>query len=193
MSESRVVFLEGHRVYMRPIEIADGPVLQRNANDPYVRSRISRQSPQSLHDEEEWIRSLSKRRDTDLTLGIVLKESDLLIGSMGIHNIKWIDRVGTTGALIGNSEHRGKGYGTEAKMLLLNHGFNTMNLRKICSTALATNEASLSFNSKCGYKEEGRLKNHVFVHGTYHDLVHTAVFKEDFLPLWEEYKEKYMK
>ena len=187
-----VVFLKGKRIYMRPVELADAPVLQRYANDPTVRRTISNQFPQSLLAEEEWIKKLSKDNEKDVVLAIVLHETDELIGVMGLHKINAKDRTAITGALLGKEEWRGKGYGTEAKMILLNHAFNELNLRKVCSMALAFNKASLRFNEKCGYQEEGRQKKQVFVNGDYHDLVFTAVFREDFLPLWQNYKQKYL-
>ncbi len=186
-----VVFLMGKRIYMRPVELADAPVLQRYANDPGVRRMVSNQFPHSLISEEEWIKKLSKDSTKEVVLGIVLKDTDQVIGVMGLHHINWKDRTATTGAIIGKEEWRGKGYGTEAKMLFLNHAFNELNLRKICSVALEFNQLSLGFNAKCGYKEEGRQKKHVFVNGDYVDVVLTAVFREDFLPLWKVYKEKY--
>lgn len=187
-----VVFLKGKRIYMRPVELADAPVLQRYANAPDVRQMISNQFPHSLISEEEWIKKISKDSTKEVVLGIVLIETDQVIGVMGLHHINWKDRTATTGALIGKEEWRGKGYGTEAKMLFLNHAFNELNLRKICSHALEFNALSLGFNAKCGYKEEGRQKKHVFVNGDYSDLVLTAVFQEDFLPLWQVYKETYL-
>ena len=41
--------------------------------------------------------------------------------------------------MIGESEYWGRGLGTEAKMLLLDYAFNTLNLRRICSQVLAFN------------------------------------------------------
>lgn len=187
-----VVFLKGKRIYMRPVELADAPVLQRYANAPDVRQMISNQFPHSLISEEEWIKKISKDSTKEVVLAIVLLETDQVIGVMGLHSINWKDRTATTGALIGKEEWRGKGYGTEAKMLFLNHAFNELNLRKICSVALEFNKLSLGFNAKCGYKEEGRQKKHVFVNGGYSDLVLTAVFQEDFLPLWKVYKQMYL-
>jgi RimJ/RimL family protein N-acetyltransferase len=187
-----VVFLRGKRIYMRPVELTDAPVLQRYANDPDIRRMVSNQFPHSLISEEQWIKKISKDTTKEVVLIIVLRETDQVIGVMGLHSINWKDRTAITGALIGKEEWRGKGYGTEAKMLFLNHAFNELNLRKICSTALDFNGLSLGFNAKCGYKEEGRQKKQVFVNGDYADLVLTAVFQEDFLPLWQGYKQTYL-
>ncbi len=109
------------------------------------------------------------------------------IGTMGIHAIDYRHRIATTGALIGESGYWGKGYGSEAKMLLLEYAFNTLNLRKICSEVIAFNERSTKYSLKCGYKIEGTKKLHHYAKGQYWDVIQLAVFREDWLPLWEAF------
>ena len=54
---------------------------------------------------------------------MVLVENDILIGSISIHNIDHLNRNAFVGIFIGEVEHRGKGYGTEATWLILEYGF----------------------------------------------------------------------
>ena len=108
---------------------------------------------------------------------------------MGIHHINWVNGTATTGAIIGEVENRGKGYGTDAKMTLLNYMFNTLNLRKICSEVIEYNTRSYNYSLGCGYREEGRKIKHIFRNGQYWDLIQLAVFKEDWLPIWAKYCE----
>jgi RimJ/RimL family protein N-acetyltransferase len=187
-SIEKAVFLASARVILRPFSKDDAPRLHRWINDPEVRRFLTPHFPITLESEEEWVKSLSKQNDKEVLLAIETPEGEH-IGSMGLHRINWIDRTSTTGALIGNKEYWGKGLGTEAKMLLLHYAFNTLNLRKICSQALVFNERSISYSKKCGYKEEGVLKEHIFREGKYWDLVQLAVFRDDFMPLWETWNE----
>lgn len=189
MINEKIVFLTDGVVNLRPVLRADLVFLLATINDPIVRATIGSFLPQSEEEEEEWIKNLGKKKQTDITF--VIEIEDKPIGMMGIGKIIWKDRTATTGAAIKAVEHRGKGYGTRAKMLLLHYAFNELNLRKICSGALAFNLASLRFNEKCGYKEEGRQKEQVFKAGEHHDLVFTAVFQKDYEPLWEEHKKKH--
>jgi RimJ/RimL family protein N-acetyltransferase len=52
----------------------------------------------------------------------------------------------------------------------------------------AFNKRSLRYNLKCGYKVEGVRKKQIFRNGKYHDEILIAVFKEDWLPIWERYQ-----
>lgn len=187
MTENPVVFLKGKKVSLRPVEKTDLPQIVRWINDPEVRLFLESWLPQSSADEEKWIESLGKRKDTNIVLAIETVQGKH-IGLMGLHNIKWRDRVADTGAMIGEKEFWGKGYGSEAKILLLEYAFNTLNLRKICSAAYAFNARSINYSLKCGYKEEGRQRGHIFRAGEYHDKVLLAIFQEDFLPVWEKYQ-----
>jgi len=189
MTTDRVVFLRGENVVLRPLGKSDLPRLLRWINDPEVRYFLEAFMPMHEGEEEEWLESLSKRKPNDLVLAIETKEGEH-IGNIGLHRISWRDRTAVTGALIGEKEYWGKGLGTEAKMLLLDYAFNTLNLRKICSQVLAFNGRSIAYSKKCGYVEEGTFRAHIFRNGEYHDLVNLAVFKKDFERARAEWQEK---
>jgi RimJ/RimL family protein N-acetyltransferase len=188
--ENRIVFLDGPRVYLRPLEEADVPRMTRWINDPKLRMFITAFNPANTAKEKQWVASQAEK-GSEQTLAICLKENDLHIGNIGLMKIDTIARVATTGTIIGEEEHRGKGYGSEAKMLLLDWAFNRLNLRKVCSSIFATNGRSQPYSEKCGYKVEARLKEHRFIDGQYVDEVLLAVFYEDWLPLWEEFRTKH--
>jgi RimJ/RimL family protein N-acetyltransferase len=137
--------------------------------------------------EAEWFDNLPKRKE-DVVLAIEDLEKPGVIGNMGLHKIKWIDGTATTGAVIGNKDYWNKGYGADAKMILLNYAFNSLNLRKICSGAYGFSQRSVTYNQKCGCKIEGIRKAHIFREGQYFDIVDLAIFREDWEPIWEYFK-----
>lgn len=183
---SSVVFRTGKRVILRPFQAEDAPLLTRWINDPKVTQYLKRSHPTTLTQAADRLKTLGQNKD-NVVLGVALLDGTL-IGSMGLHRISWINRTATSGALIGDAKYQGQGYGTEAKMLLLEYAFNTLNLHKVCSTVLAFNVRSQRYNEKCGYVVEGVQRAQMFRNGTYHDLILMAVFREDWLPLWEKYQ-----
>jgi len=186
MSDKKVVFLKGKKVNLRPIEKADLPHLYRWINDPDVRHFIIGTFPQTMTKEEKWLENLDKD-DKNIIMIIETKEGQP-IGTMGIHRIEWKDGVATTGALIGEKEYWGGGYGTDAKMILLDYAFNTLGLRRICSNVLSFNKRSLAYSLHCGYKIEGRKRKHILKRGRYWDLIELGLFMEEWLPIWKKYK-----
>jgi len=175
------------KVYLRPLEKSDAGRCCRWINDPEIRQFLTGQSLFSFSQEEKWIESVNDWRKEDINLAMITKDKNLHIGNVGISDIDWINRRGTTGALIGEKDYWGKGYGTEAKLLLLKHVFDTLGLEKICSTVLSTNPRSKAYLEKTGYKEEGCLRRHCLVDGKKVDIFVMALFREDFIPVWEKY------
>lgn len=188
--ENRIVFRMGKRVYLRPILKEDLPLITIWINDPEVTQFLLVSHPMSYVDEEAWLEDLHKRKETNVGVAIVLVETNEIIGTMGLHGIDHRNRRATTGSVIGRKAFWSKGYGTEAKMLLLEYAFNTLNLRKVCSAVLDLNGRSMKALEKCGYKPEGVLKEHIFRNGRYADEHLFAVFHKDFLPLWEKFRKE---
>jgi RimJ/RimL family protein N-acetyltransferase len=111
------------------------------------------------------------------------------VGHTGLHHITWPDARASSGTLIGDRESLGKGYGTEAKLLLLYHTFYVEGLRKITSELKAFNGHSLGHLLKTGYKVVGISKSHHFHEGMYVDEIMVEIFKQEFDPIWKRYKE----
>lgn len=182
----QVVFLRAQKCFLRPLEKTDAPLLTRWINDPEVTQFLERNMPIMQALEEKWIEGLQGSK-TDIAL-LIVTNAGKPIGVMGIHHINWIDGTATTGAFIGEKEYWGKGFGTDAKMILLNYAFNVLNLRKICSRVYAFNGRSVVYSKHCGYVDDGCQKKHVFRNGKYHDVIQLALFKEVWLPYWNKYK-----
>ena len=185
MKDNRVVFLRGKKVTLRPIEKEDIDKIVVWVNDPEVTQFLSMSLPLNKMQEEEWHQNLTKK-DKDIVLGIEVDGK--LIGTMGIHNIDWVHRTAATGALIGEKSYWNKGYGTDSKMIILNYAFNTLGLRKICSSVYEFNGRSLQYSMNCGYKVEGRRKKQLFAKGRYWDEIMLGLFKKDWTSHWKEYK-----
>lgn len=183
----RVVFLRGHKVILRPLDKArDADVCQRWINDPDVNQFLLAHRPITPTGEAEWFDQVEKSDEVHLAIEA---DDGVFIGLMGIHEISWKDRRATTGALIGEKAYWGQGYGTDAKMTLLDYAFNTLNLRKICSSVLEFNERSLQYNLHCGYRIEGRRREQFFRNGRYWDEILLGLFREDWEPVWARYRE----
>lgn len=191
MSELRVVFIKGWRTDLCPVEDTEVPQLTFGVNDPDTRLYMGNVFPLTKKEEVEWQLNLAKRKPNNVVL--VMRVDGGVIGTIGLHNIDWIARTAFTGTMIWSADHRGKGYATEAKMLLLDYAFNTLNLRKIYSEVLGANEASLKYAAKCGYEEEARLPKHYFREGKYHVKVILAVYKSPWKKRWHEYQKTFGK
>jgi RimJ/RimL family protein N-acetyltransferase len=111
---------------------------------------------------------------------MVLLEGDELLGSISIHNIDHLNRNAFIGIFIGDAERRGKGFGAEAIRLILCYGFYTLNLHSILLTVLADNPGGIACYKKVGFREVGRLPEHIYHDGTYVDKLYMGILKHEF-------------
>ena len=186
------VFSTGRKTILRPInKTTDLPSIVRWVNDPEVQQYVAMFRPSTLEQEKAWAEKLDND-EKNIVFAIETRplrgKSSRLIGLMGLHGINWKDRVAETGAMIGDKRYWGKGYGTDAKMQLINYAFNVLGLHKLTSAALAYNQRSLRYSLHCGYKVEGTRKRQIFKDGEYRDLIILGLFREDWLPIWRKYQ-----
>jgi RimJ/RimL family protein N-acetyltransferase len=172
----------------------DARLMMQWMNDEDTRSFLMRFAPIMLEGEEKWLLGMAEKSAhmhpiSDAVFLLVDKASSKRIGTMGLHKIDWKNRFAVTGTVIGSKQHLSKGLGTDAKMVLLNWAFNELNLNKVESRVLSFNERSAAYAKKCGYKEVGRLRRHIFRKGAYHDEIILEVHNEEWQPLWKKFEE----
>jgi RimJ/RimL family protein N-acetyltransferase len=181
--KNRVVFLRGAKCALGFLDKTDAPDLTRWINAQRKGQRnLMISLPYTEMQEENWIERIAEnqKKQKEIVLAIETFEGKF-IGTIGLHRINWKDRTAVTGMLIGEPDYREKGYGTDAKMALLDYAFNTLNLWKICSGALAFNVGSQRCLEKCGYQREGVRRKQFFRNGEYHDEIMFGLFKEEWL------------
>lgn len=184
---NRVVCYRGLKTVLRPIDADnDLPFFMKWINDTEVNKFLKVLGPLTSLQERSYLESIGKDHN-NVIFAIETLEEGKLIGSMGIHRIEWTSGVATTGSIIGDKDYWGKGYGTDAKMLLLHHAFHRLGLRRICSSVISYNKRSARCLEKCGYKQEGVRKGMYFRNGKYYDQILFKLFRPDFDRLWKSH------
>jgi RimJ/RimL family protein N-acetyltransferase len=176
--------LRGERVKLGPIKREYIESFLKWFNDPEITQYLVIYRPMTRMAEEEWMENL-KTRENDILFGIVIPNEDgteKLIGNCGIHRIDWKNRVGEIGIAIGEKESQNKGFGTEALVLLVEYGFNTVNLNRLELYTYSFNERALKSYKKVGFVEEGRKRQFIWSKGRYHDAIMMGILADD----WRE-------
>jgi RimJ/RimL family protein N-acetyltransferase len=186
VSHLHTPFLRGKKVSLRAVADEDVPLIADWINDPEIYLNLLVTKPNRVQDSRARIEKFCTSDDTQMFA--ICKHDDTLIGLMGLHEINWVHRNATSGAFFGLPENRGKGYGVDAKMLVCYHAFCMLNLHKLYTHSYEFNTASQKYNAKCGYKEEGRRREHYFRAGRYWDVIDTGLLRSEWLPLWEKYR-----
>jgi len=185
-------FLIGQRVQLRPYEEEDAPTLAAWINDPEIRRFLSARFPMSLKDEREWVAALTTRKGLpqDIALGIELKRGSRLVGSVGLHGINWVNRRAMSGSFIGPASLRGKGYGTEAKNLLLDYAFGELGMMSVWSFVHQDNAASIRALEKQGYRQSGRFRRAELINGEWFDNLYFDILRSDWEALRRERRKR---
>lgn len=190
---SPVVFLRGKQICLRPLDESDLPWLLRWANDREVSEFFSRHRPTTAVMEKKWLEKILADKGSDVRLGIMLAREYELIGTVSLHRVDLVHGTAWVGIAIGRKDCWSKGYGFEAIMLLLDYGFNQLNLRKVCWGAFDSNERSIGCAQKCGFREEGRMKAQFRRGDQFLDDLSFGVFRDDWLLLWKKYQQNQLK
>ena len=172
--------LHGEKVTLRSIEREDLRRLREFRNDLEVELAGGGDPPlptppERLEKEFEQA-VVEKRRDrTDFAI-----EADgECIGTCGLFDIDEAARHAELGITIGVKEYWGRGYGREAVGLLLDYAFRLRNLRRVWLEVHSANERAIRAYRSCGFVEEGRMREHIWLGGRYADNVIMGVLAEE--------------
>jgi RimJ/RimL family protein N-acetyltransferase len=148
----------GDRLVLRPLETADAAQIARWSRQETETFFQSGRPVRSQAGIAHLFRTMNERDPPeDFEFAIVLRDGGELIGDNGLFGLDLIDRNAETGTFIYRKEHRGGGYGTEAKHLLLDYAFNRLGLHMVYSWVLIENTRSAAALRKQGYRDAGRL------------------------------------
>jgi RimJ/RimL family protein N-acetyltransferase len=169
------------RIRLRGVEKEDLPNFVAWMNDPEVIEGLLVFWPMSSVDEARWLESLGGREQPEKPLAIDARDGEdwKHIGSCGFHNFEWKIRTAEIGISIGDKSVWNQGYGTETVRLMLQTGFETLNLNRIYLHVNANNPRAIRSYEKCGFVHEGRLRQAVYQHGSYQDLLVMSILRSE--------------
>lgn len=94
--------------------------------------------------------------------------------AIGVLVLRHIDPVHQGAELhitVGEAAFRGRGYGSEAIRLAVRFAFDRLGLHRVISTPFADNLAMVRCLTRCGFEQEGRLREALWVGGRFIDVV----------------------
>jgi len=102
------------------------------------------------------------------------------VGTVNLHDISLRNRTACMGIMIGEPDRRGKGDGTEAVRLVVDYGFNALNLHSIWLTTYEFNIAGRIAYARAGFREIGRRRECRFHAGRFWDEIHMDILASEF-------------
>lgn len=172
--------LVGEKCYLSPCAPEDAAAWAGWFNDLEVALPLGDEAytPFSLPKSEELVAGVI--RDQDHVFGIVDLGTDALIGRCMLFDLDWVNRTAMLGIFIGEKACWGQGYGQEAVRLLLDYGFNLLNLNSVMLGAFAFNQRAIHCYERVGFKAIGRRRQARVIAGVKHDVLLMDILAEEF-------------
>jgi RimJ/RimL family protein N-acetyltransferase len=164
--------IKGKFVGLRAVEKEDLKLLRDWRNISNFRRNFREVRELSLTDQEAWFDHLQKTKHINYMFTIVDLDTQKPIGAAGLLYINWIIRSADFSFYIGDDEAYidDKGLAEEATQLLINYGFNNLNLHKIWMELYEFDKVKIDFfMTKFGFKKDGVLRDNCFEDGKYFD------------------------
>jgi RimJ/RimL family protein N-acetyltransferase len=176
------------RVYLRAFEIDDHVRIHQWRNDREI-ARNFGGIPlfTSSLNEKKWLEDRIFDKN-NVSCAICLKETSEFIGCIFLNKIDMHNRCGHVPVFIGEKSYWGKGYATDARILMLRYAFFDRGLNRVWARVLEDNPRAIKMHEKCGYRQEGILRASSFKDGCFINENCLGVLKEDFLPVLAEYE-----
>lgn len=178
----------GKRVRLRAVEPEDWKVhFVWDQDSEMARRSYEVPFPNSTTAAKEWAEQQSKNKGTDETFRFQVENHDGdLVGS--INTFRCDPRTGVFSYGLGiGSEHRRKGYASEAILLVMRYYFFERRYQKASILVYSFNDASINLHESVGFELEGRLRRMGFTRGQYYDYLFFGMTIEEFTEKHPEY------
>lgn len=168
--------LSGERVVLRPLRPEDVEPIWRARLDPMTWAQTTEAPlvPETL----EAYRARQADRGHVGSAEFAVDVDGGLVGRAAMFSVDELARTGEVGLTI-LPEHQGKGYGRDVLRVLLAYGFRSRNLNRVHLQTLASHHGALRAYTAAGFVEEGRLREHAWVEGSYDDVVLMSVLRRE--------------
>jgi RimJ/RimL family protein N-acetyltransferase len=161
----------GSLVRLRPVEPEDADTFWRWHNDPDVVRWLVADYPESRAQIRRRFAEREQNSHSKVVFGIETLAEGLLIGCAGLRDATPETARAEVDVYIGEKDHWGAGYGTDALRTLCRYGFEVMRLHSIALWVVAENKAAVHIYKKLGFRVDGRHRDAFRGAGRWHDLL----------------------
>lgn len=176
--------LETERLILRQVEDRDLDQLYEILSDTEVAKFEYFYPVTSKEGAMKFIERYKKELEEkeEITWGIILKDTDKLIGTCCLGNFDEGARRSEIGYTITQTQW-GKGYATEAIKAVIDFGFSIMDLNRIEATITPGNDASVKVLRKLNFIQEGVVRERDLIKGKLEDGIIMAILKREYMNL----------
>lgn len=176
--------LIGDKCYLSPISEQDVEQWANWFNDLEVTIPLGDEAytPTNISNQLYIISDMTKHNAH--VFNIVSLKNDDLVGRCVLFSLDRINRHAKFGIVLGEKSYWNKGFGQEATKLILDYGFNLLNLNNIMLGVFSYNKGAINCYKKAGFKEIGRQRQAKIIGGKKYDIVLMDILAEEFTSIF---------
>jgi RimJ/RimL family protein N-acetyltransferase len=171
--------LTGDLVVLRRHAPENVAAFQRWYADPEI-ARLARyqQTPMRPQEIDRFFEARVVGPDA-LAMAVHERATNRLVGTCAFSQLDGENGSALYHITIGESDVWGRGYGTEATRLLLDHAFGTLALHRIALFVFEFNERAIRAYRRCGFVVEGRSRESIWRDGRWWDELAMSMLDSD--------------
>ncbi len=172
--------MTGKKCYLSPLCFDDAHLYKSWINDLEVGMNLGA-APQilTIEKEKEVLERIMKS-ESSYSFAIIDKQNDRLNGRISIMCVDLINRRAMLAIVIGDKNYWNGGFGTEATGLMLDYGFNILNLNSVYPNVFSYNKRGIRCYEKCGFRVAGKLRESRLFADKYYDTVMMDILKDEY-------------
>jgi RimJ/RimL family protein N-acetyltransferase len=175
--------LTGSRVVLRRHTAENLGAFRRWYSDPEI-ARLARYQEAPMRSEEiERFFTARVVGSEALAMAIHERASDRLVGTCAFSQLDGENGSALYHITIGEKDVWGRGYGTEATRLMLDHAFGKLGLHRVALFVFEFNERAIRTYRRCGFVVEGRSRESIYRDGRWWDELAMSVLESDWRAL----------
>jgi RimJ/RimL family protein N-acetyltransferase len=181
--------IRGAKVYLRPFENSDKEAYKRwRADaDPMATAEFGYRAPLSDAEVDAYFGDRPAQQGKGIYQFIICTlDDEKPIGNVTLFDIDLRRGGAELGIVIGEADHRGKGFGTDACNAVVDFSFGELRLERVYLATRVDNPSGQAAYEKCGFKKEGILRHGVYARGKFIDVVAMSILLDD----WQKLKRK---
>jgi RimJ/RimL family protein N-acetyltransferase len=182
--------LTGSQVVLRRHVAENLGAFRRWYSDPEI-ARLARyqEAPMRPEEIERFFTARVVGADA-LAMAIHERGTDRLVGTCAFSQLDGDNGSALYHITIGEKDVWGRGYGTEATRLMLDHAFDRLGLHRIALFVFEFNERAIRTYRRCGFVVEGRARESIFRDGRWWDELAMSVLEPDWRRIRAEASEE---
>ena len=178
--------LTGESVALRRHVPANLRAFQRWYTDPEVVRLTRYQDSPMLPDEIERFFAARALGLDSLAMAIHVRDTERLIGTCALSQLDADNGSALFHITIGEKDSWGRGHGTEATRLMIDHAFGGLGLHRVALTVFGFNERAIRSYRSVGFVVEGRAREAIWREGRWWDEMSMSILDAD----WKAHPER---